>query len=109
MKNPLEMLMKQAQGFQEQLKKNQESLATLEVVGEAGAGMVKATLTGRFVCKKLEIEDSAWQEGKTIVEELVCAAINDALQKVLEKNQGQMGQMMSGMGLPENFKFPFTG
>jgi DNA-binding protein YbaB len=63
-------------------------------------------MNGRFQVKQLLIDDEAWEKGNAFVTELTLSAFNDAMAKIIEKNQGQMGAMMSSMGLPGNFKFP---
>ena len=101
--NPFDLLKGQMGNWQEMLKKHQDALSKLEVVGEAGAqgvGTVKVTMNGRFQVKQLLIDEDAWKEGNAFVTELTCAAFNDAVIKIFEKNQGHMSNMMAGMGLP---------
>lgn len=100
-------LMKQAQKMQEQLKKQQEEMANSEVIGESGAGMVKVVMTGRHDVKKVEIEDSLLSEDKEILEDLIAAAVNDAVRKVEDKTKNSMSGLAEGMGLPAGFKMPF--
>ena len=97
-------LMKQAQQFQEKMKEAQEKLAKAEVQGEAGAGLVQVTMTGRFDVKRLNIDDSVLSEDKEVLEDLVCAAINDAVRKVERNNQEMMSELGGGLNLPEGFK-----
>ena len=107
MKADLGDLMKQAQQMQEKMQKAQEELANAEVVGEAGAGMVKITMTGRHDVRKVEIEPTLLQEDKEMLEDLLAAAVNDAVRKVETHNQQQMANMTAGLGLPGGFKMPF--
>ena len=101
--NPFDLLKGQMGNWQEMLKKHQEALSKIEVMGEAGAngvGTVKVKMNGRFQVLQLLIDEDAWKEGNAFVAELTLSAFNDAVAKVFEKNQGQMSSMMGGMGLP---------
>ncbi|OZG73525.1 YbaB/EbfC family nucleoid-associated protein [Hahella sp. CCB-MM4] len=100
-------LMKQAQKIQEQMQKAQEELANAEVQGESGAGMVKVVMNGRHDVKKVEIDASLMQEDKDMLEDLIAAAVNDAVRKIEANNQEKMSSLTSGMGIPPNFKMPF--
>ncbi len=100
-------LMKQAQQMQEKMQKAQEELANSEVTGESGAGLVKITMTGRHDVKRVELDDSIMSEDKELLEDLLAAAVNDAVRKIEEKNQSQMSSMTAGMGLPPGMKLPF--
>jgi DNA-binding YbaB/EbfC family protein len=100
-------LMKQAQQMQEKMQKAQEELANSEVMGESGAGLVKVTMTGRHDVKRVELDDSMMSEEKELLEDLLAAAVNDAVRKIEEKNQSQMSSMTAGMGLPPGMKLPF--
>lgn len=100
-------LMKQAQKMQEQLQKQQEELANKEVTGESGAGMVKVIMNGRHDVKKVEIDPSLMSEEKELLEDLLAAAVNDAVQRVEQNNQGAFANMAQGMGVPPGFKMPF--
>ncbi|MFQ3169999.1 MAG: DNA-binding YbaB/EbfC family protein [Oleispira sp.] len=100
-------LMKQAQQMQEKMQKAQEELANSEVQGESGAGLVKITMTGRHDVKRVELDDSMMSEDKELLEDLLAAAVNDAVRKIEEKNQSQMSSMTAGMGLPPGMKLPF--
>jgi DNA-binding YbaB/EbfC family protein len=100
-------LMKQAQQMQEKMQKAQEELANSEVTGESGAGLVKITMTGRHDIKRVELDDSIMSEDKELLEDLLAAAVNDAVRKIEEKNQSQMSSMTAGMGLPPGMKLPF--
>ena len=92
---------------QERLKKAQEDLANLEVEGASGAGLVKVVMNGRHDVKRIHLDADLMQEEKSVVEDLIAAAVNDAVRKLEEKNRDAMGSMMGGMNLPEGFKFPF--
>jgi len=100
-------LMKQAQKMQENMQKAQEELAKVEVTGESGAGMVKATVTCRNDVKKIEIDDALLSDDKDMLEDLIVAALNDALRKAEEKSQETMGGLTAGMNLPDGMKLPF--
>jgi len=100
-------LMKQAQQMQSNMQKLQEDLANSEVKGEAGAGLVSVLMTGRHDVKRVHIDDSLMSEDKDMLEDLLAAAVNDAVRKIESQNQEQMAKMTSGMGLPPGFKLPF--
>lgn len=101
-------LMKQAQAMQDNLKKAQEELATLEVQGESGAGLVKVTMTCRHDVRRVSIDPSLLAEDKDMLEDLVAAAFNAAVRKVEETSTERMGKITAGMpGLPGGLKFPF--
>jgi len=100
-------LMKQAQAMQDNMLKMQEDLANIEVVGESGAGMIKVTMTGRHDVKNVELDDSLLTEEKSILEDLLAAAVNDAVRKVEVANKDKMGDLASGFNLPAGFKMPF--
>ena len=103
MKGALGQLMRQAQQVQENMKRLQDELAQAEVTGEAGAGMVKVTLNGKNEARRLEIDPAAFKEGKEFVEDLVTAAINDALQKVEALTREKMAQATGGLNLSPGF------
>ncbi len=107
MKGGMGNLMKQAQQMQEKMQKAQEELANSEVMGESGAGLVKITMTGRHDVKRVELDDSIMSEDKELLEDLLAAAVNDAVRKIEEQNQSQMSSMTAGMGLPPGMKLPF--
>jgi len=100
-------LMKQAQQMQANMQKMQEDLATAEVTGEAGAGLVSVVMTGRHDVKRVHIDDSLMTEEKDMLEDLLAAAVNDAVRKIENQSRSQMEKMTSGMGLPAGFKLPF--
>ena len=107
MKGGLGNIMKQAQKMQADLQKAQEQLAKEEVTGESGGGLVKVTLNGKHEVRRVEIDDSLVADDKEMLEDLVAAAMNDAVHKVAEKTQNSMSDVTSGMGLPPGFKLPF--
>ncbi|MDP0588411.1 MAG: YbaB/EbfC family nucleoid-associated protein [Candidatus Endonucleobacter bathymodioli] len=100
-------LMKQAQKVQEDMQKVQEELANAEIFGESGGGMVKITMTGRHDVKNVWIDPALLQEEKEMLEDLLAAAVNDAVRKVEVNNKEKMANISSGMGLPAGFKMPF--
>lgn len=100
-------LMKQAQKMQENMQKVQEELANAEVVGESGAGMVKVTMTGRHDVKRVWIDPDLLGEDKEMLEDLLAAAVNDAVRRVESNNKARMSEMTANMGLPAGFKMPF--
>ncbi|HWH49576.1 MAG TPA: YbaB/EbfC family nucleoid-associated protein [Burkholderiales bacterium] len=107
MKGQLAGLMKQAQQMQENMKKAQEEIAALEVEGQAGAGMVKVIMTGRHDVKRVSIDPSLMGDDKDMLEDLIAAAINDAVRRVETVTQEKMGGLTSGFGLPPGMKLPF--
>ena len=100
-------IMKQAQAMQDKMQKAQQELANLEVIGESGAGLVKVTMTGNHNVRRVSIDDSLMQDDKEMVEDLVAAAINDAVRRVEEANKAKMAAVTGGMQLPPGFKMPF--
>ncbi len=107
MKGGLGGLMKQAQQMQENMKRMQEQLATIEVEGQSGAGMVKVVMTCRHDVKRVTIDPGLLKDDKDMLEDLVAAAFNDAVRKVEATVQEKLGGMTSGLGLPPGFKMPF--
>jgi len=107
MKNQLAGLMKQAQAMQDSMKKAQEAIAAMEVEGESGAGLVKVVMTGRHDVKRVTIDPSLLGEDKDMLEDLVAAAINDAVRKVEAASQEKMAGLTAGLPLPPGFKLPF--
>ncbi|TGD73568.1 YbaB/EbfC family nucleoid-associated protein [Mangrovimicrobium sediminis] len=100
-------LMQQAQKLQEDMQKTQEALASAEVTGEAGAGLVTVTMTGRHDVKRVNIDASVLGEDKEVLEDLLAAAVNDAVRKVEAHNREAMSEMTAGLNLPGGMKFPF--
>lgn len=107
MKANLGNLMKQAQQMQENMKAMQEKLATIEIEGQAGAGLVKVTMTCRHDVKRIDIDSSLFDDDKEMLEDLVAAAVNDAVRKVETATQEHMASVTSSLGLPAGMKFPF--
>ena len=99
--------MKQAQQVQEQMQQAQEELATLEVHGEAGAGMVTLTMTCKHEVRDLKIDPGLLGEDRDMLEDVLIAAFNDALRKVDSTIQNKYSGMTTGMNLPGGFKLPF--
>lgn len=100
-------MMKQAQMMQERLQKAQEEIASMEVVGEAGAGMVKVTMNGTHEVRKVTIDESVSSEDKEILEDLLAAAFNDANRRVEESSKEKLASVTGGMQLPPGMKLPF--
>jgi hypothetical protein len=107
MKNQLAGLMKQAQQMQDNLKKAQEELAQLEVEGQAGAGLVKVTMTCRHDVRRVAIDPSLSGEDRDMLEDLVAAAFNDAVRRVEATTAEKMSGLTTGMPMPPGFKLPF--
>jgi DNA-binding YbaB/EbfC family protein len=106
MKGSMSDLMQQAQNMQAEMQKAQEDLAKAEVMGEAGAGLVSVVMTGRHDVKRVSIDDSVLAEDKEVLEDLLAAAVNDAVRKVEARNQDTMSGLASGLNLPAGFKLP---
>ena len=100
-------LMKQAQQMQENMKKAQDELATVEVEGQSGAGLVKITMTCANVVKRVDNDDSLLSDDKDMLEDLIAAAFNDALRKAESTSQERMAGLTAGLPLPPGFKMPF--
>ena len=107
MKGQLAGLMKQAQAMQDNLKKAQDELATIEVEGQSGAGLVKVTMSCKHDVKRVAIDASLLGEDKDMLEDLVAAAFNDGVRRAEEVSQEKMGKLTAGMPMPPGMKFPF--
>jgi DNA-binding YbaB/EbfC family protein len=107
MKGGLGNLMKQAQKMQEDMQKAQEELANMEVTGQSGGGMVQVVMTGRHDVKRVSIDDSMMGDDKEMLEDLLAAAVNDAVRQVEKNSQEKMSGMTAGMNLPAGMKLPF--
>ncbi len=107
MKGGIGNLMKQAQKMQEDMKKAQEAAALMEVTGKSGGGLVSVVMTGRHDVKRVEINDSLLSDDKDMLEDLVAAAINDAVRQVEEATKDQFSSLGAGLNLPAGFKLPF--
>ena len=106
MKGNLAGLMQQAQKMQEEIQRAQEELANLTVTGEAGGGLVKVTMTGKHAVRRVEIDPSLLDD-REMLEDIVTAAINDAVNRVASTMQERMSDMTSGIPLPPGMKLPF--
>ena len=106
MKGNLAGLMQQAQKMQEELQKAQEELAKLTVTGEACGGLLKVTMTGKHAVRRVEIDPSLLDD-REMLEDIVAAAINDAVNRVASTMQERMSDMTSGIPLPPGMKLPF--
>lgn len=100
-------LMKQAQQMQEKMQEAQNEVASVEVNGESGAGLVKVCMTGRHDVKRIELDPSLMTEEKEILEDLIAAAVNDAVRKVETETKDKMSSVTNGIPLPPGFKMPF--
>lgn len=111
MKGGLGNLMKQAQEMQEQMQRQleevQQQLAAMEVTGEAGAGMVKVVMNGRHDVRRVNIDPSLMGEDKEMLEDLLAAAVNDAVHRVEAESKSKMSGVTAGLNLPPGLKLPF--
>ncbi len=107
MKGGMGNMMKQAQEMQEKMQKVQEEIAETEVTGEAGAGMIKVTMNGRHDVSNVNVDPSVMEEDKELLEDLLAAAVNDAVRKVETTSKERMEEVTAGMNLPADFKMPF--
>ncbi|HEX2595695.1 MAG TPA: YbaB/EbfC family nucleoid-associated protein [Luteimonas sp.] len=106
MRGNIAQLMQQAQKMQENVQRAQEQLASVEVTGTAGGGMVNVTISGRMECRKVRIDPGVLSDPE-MLEDLVAAAFNDAVAKVNAVSQEKMGAATAGMPLPPGMKLPF--
>lgn len=100
-------IMKQAQAMQARMQEAQDEIANLSVTGESGAGMIKITMTGRHDVKKVAIDSSLLTEDKEVLEDLIAAAVNDAVRRVEHTTQEKMSKLTGGLKMPPGFKMPF--
>ncbi len=107
MKAGLGSMLKQAQKMQQELQKSQERLAQEEVTGESGGGMVRVTMTGRHEVKRVELDPSLLTDDKDMLEDLIAAAVNDAVHRVNSRMQQTMAELTAGIPLPPGMKLPF--
>ena len=107
MKNQLAGLMKQAQAMQENMKRAQEELGSMEVEGQSGAGLVKVVMTCKHDVRRVAIDPSLLGEDKDMLEDLVAAAFNDAVRRAEAVSQEKMGKLTAGLPLPPGMKLPF--
>ena len=103
----LDDILKKAQAMQAQLSDRQAALQAVTVTGESGAGLVKVTLNGRFEALRVEIDPAIVEDDRTVLEDLIAAAFNDAAHRVAAKQKEQMGDLARSMGLPAGMKLPF--
>ncbi len=107
MKGSITELMQQAQKMQAEMQKAQEALANVELTGEAGAGLVTVVMTGRHDVKRVSIDPAVLNEDKEVLEDLLAAAVNDAVRKVESRNKEALSGLAAGLNLPGGFKMPF--
>ena len=107
MRGNIGQLMKQAQQMQENMRRMQEQLATVEVEGQAGAGMIKVVITCKHEVKRVSIDPSLFGDDREMLEDLVAAAFNDAARRVEQTVAEKMSGFTAGLGLPPGFKLPF--
>ena len=105
-KENLDSLMKEAQKMQEKMQSAQQELVDLVVTGEAGAGLVKVDMNGRHNVIKVNLADSLMEEDKEMIEDLVAAAVNDAVAKIEEESRSKISKLTEGLQLPPDFKLP---
>lgn len=110
MRGNIQGLLAQAQKMQKNVERLQNELGNIEVVGEAGAGLVKVTMTCKHECRRVEIDKSLFtgaEDDKEMIEDLVAGALNDAAHKIEETSQAKMKEATAGIPLPPGFKLPF--
>lgn len=107
MKGGIGNLMKQAQKMQEDMAKAQEEMANIEVTGKSGGGMVSVVMTCRHDVKRVSIDDSLLSDDKDMLEDLIAAAVNDAVRQVEKTSSEKMSGMTAGLNLPGGMKLPF--
>jgi DNA-binding YbaB/EbfC family protein len=107
MKGGMGNMMKQAQKMQEDMQKAQQEIANMEVEGQAGGGMVKVLMNGRHELRRVNIDESLMQDDKEMIEDLLAAAVNDAVRKIEQESSAKMSGLTSGLNLPGGMKLPF--
>ena len=107
MKGGIGNMMKQAQKMQEDMQKAQEEIANMEVEGQAGGGMVKVAMNGRHEVRRVSIDDSLMEDDKEMIEDLLAAAVNDAVRRIETETSEKMSGVTAGMNLPAGMKLPF--
>lgn len=107
MKGGIGNLMKQAQKMQEEMAKAQEELANLEVTGQSGGGLVSVVMTGKHEVRRVSIDNSLLGDDKDMLEDLVAAAINDAVHKIEDTTKNKFSGLTAGLNLPGGMKLPF--
>jgi DNA-binding YbaB/EbfC family protein len=103
----MNQFVKQAQALQANMQKAQAEIASLEVTGESGGGMVKVVMTGRHEVKRVQIEPSIMGDDREMLEDLIAAAINDAVHRLESASQAKLSAAMGGLSLPPGVKLPF--
>ena len=107
MKGPLAGLMQQAQRMQEDMKRAQDEIANSEVTGTSGGGIVSVVMSGRHEVRRVAIDRTLLGDDPEMLEDLIAAAFNDAVNKIAALTQDKLGGLASGMNLPPGFKLPF--
>ncbi len=107
MKGQIGQLMQQAQRMQEDMKRAQEEIAKLEVTGSAGGGLVSVVMTGEHEVRRVQIDRKTFADDPEMAEDLVAAAVNDAVNKIATASKDRLGGVASGLNLPPGFKMPF--
>jgi hypothetical protein len=107
MKGQLGKIMQQAQAMQGKMQEAQEEMAKMEITGESGAGLVKVVMNGKHEVKNVVIDPSVFEEDREFAEDLIAAAINDAVQRVSATTKEKMSEMTGGMDLPAGMNLPF--
>lgn len=106
MKGSIGKIMQQAQEMQGKMQAAQDELARLEITGESGAGLVKVTMTGKHEVRKVTIDPSVYEEDRELLEDLIAAACNDAVQRVTRTSQEKMSELTGGLNLPPGMNIP---
>jgi DNA-binding YbaB/EbfC family protein len=107
MKGAMGNLMKQAQKMQEDMQKAQQEIAAMEVEGLSGGGMVKVIMNGRHELRRVTLDDSLMSDDKEMIEDLLAAAVNDAVRKIEQASASRMSGLTAGLNLPGGMKLPF--
>ncbi len=107
MKGAMGNMMKQAQKMQEDMQKAQEEIASMQVEGQAGGGMVKVAMNGRHELRSVQLDDSLMGDDKEMLEDLLAAAVNDAVRKIEAESTSKMSGLTAGLNLPGGLKLPF--
>lgn len=107
MKGGIGNMMKQAQKMQADMQKAQEEIASMEVEGQSGGGMVKVVMNGRHEVRRVELDDSLMEDDKEMIEDLLAAAVNDAVRRIETESSERMSSVTAGMNLPGGLKLPF--
>ncbi|VAW66372.1 Nucleoid-associated protein YaaK [hydrothermal vent metagenome] len=107
MKGGIGNMMKQAQKMQADMQKAQEEIANMEVEGQSGGGMVKVLMNGRHEVRRVELDDSLMGDDREMIEDLLAAAVNDAVRRIEQQSSDKMSGITAGMNLPGGLKLPF--